>query len=135
VLIYSRQSEDNRASITQQDQAGQDRAAEEGWPIFAVYRDGISASRHAQKQRKEWPKLLADLDRPEVGILWLWETSRGDRELESWAGLLNRCRKHHVRIYVETHGRLYDMANARDWRTLAEDGVDNAYESTRPRCE
>jgi site-specific DNA recombinase len=74
---------------------------------------------------------LKDLDRPDVGVLWLWESSRGDRTLTSWAAMLDRCRDHHVRIYVETHGRLYDMANPRDWRTLAEDGVDNAYESDK----
>jgi site-specific DNA recombinase len=45
--------------------------------------------------------------------------------------MLETCREHNVGIYVETHGRLYDMANGRDWRTLAEDGVDNAYESEK----
>src|SRR2546430_17717621 len=46
-------------------------------------------------------------------------------------GLLRRCREHSVLIHVITHGRTYDIGNARDWRTLAEDGVDSAYESEK----
>ena len=65
-------------------------------------------------------------------MLWLWESSRGDRKLSTWARLLEDCRDRAVRIYVETHGRLYDMANSRDWRTLADDGMDNEAETTRP---
>jgi site-specific DNA recombinase len=99
--------------------------------VFGVYRDGVSASRHSKKARPDWTRLLADLERPEVGRLWLWESSRGDRTLETWAALLTRCEKHGVRIYVESHGREYDMSVPRDWRTLAEDGVDSAYESDR----
>jgi DNA invertase Pin-like site-specific DNA recombinase len=132
VLIYARQSVNKDASIDQQEEVGRNRADAEGWPIHGdVYRDGVSASRHAKKERKDWPRLLKDLDRPEVGVLWLWESSRGDRTLETWAALLERCRRHGVAIYVETHGRCYDMTNPRDWRTLAEDGVDNAYESDK----
>jgi DNA invertase Pin-like site-specific DNA recombinase len=130
-LVYARQSQDSDTSKTQQEAAGRARAEAEEWPIFAVYRDGTSASRHAKTKRTDWPKLLADLNKPEVGVLWLWESSRGDRTLSSWAAMLDRAREHGVKIYVETHGRLYDMANARDWRTLAEDGVDNAYESEK----
>jgi DNA invertase Pin-like site-specific DNA recombinase len=130
-VIYARQSQDKQRSTDEQAQIGRDRAAAEGWPIHRVYRDGVSASRHAKAQRKNWPRLLADLDRPDVGVLWLWESSRGDRALSSWSALLDRCREHAVRIYVETHGRLYDMANPRDWRTLAEDGVDSHYESEK----
>ena len=52
------------------------------------------------------------------------------------ARLLEDRRDRAVRIYVETHGRLYDMANSRDWRTLADDGVDNEAETnkTSERC-
>ena len=37
--------------------------------------------------------------------------------------MLDRCREHNVRIYVETHERLYNLNNPRDWKTLAEDGM------------
>lgn len=130
-LIYARQSQDSTRSTDEQEAAGRARAAADGRAVFGVYRDGVSASRHSKKARPDWTRLLADLERPEVGRLWLWESSRGDRTLETWAALLTRCEKQGVRIFVESHGREYDMAVPRDWRTLAEDGVDSAYESDR----
>ena len=130
-LLYGRQSMGNDRSIAEQLDSGRSRAGAEGWDILGEYSDRISASRYATKARDDWPKLLADLKRPDVRVLWLWETSRGDRRLSSWAAMLETCRDQAVRIYVETHSRLYDMSNARDWRTLAEDGVDNAYESDK----
>jgi DNA invertase Pin-like site-specific DNA recombinase len=131
-VIYARQSQDSKRSIDEQVDAGRARANAEGWTVHGdVFRDRVSASRLATKARDGWPKLLAELDRPQVTRLWLWESSRGDRTLESWAAMLTRCRQHGVLIYVETHGRLYDMANPRDWRTLAEDGIDNQYESEK----
>lgn len=59
----------------------------------------------------------------------LWESSRGGRELEAWAGFLNACREHRVLIHVTSHQRTYDMQVGPDWKTLAEDGVASAYES------
>ena len=35
------------------------------------------------------------------------------------------------REHVTSHGRTYDLSNPRDWRSLAEDGVDSAYESEK----
>ena len=130
VLIYARQSLGKQESIDQQEEIGRDRAEQENWPVHAVLSDPNSASRYSTTVRKNWERLLADLDRPEVGILWLWESSRGDRELETWAAMLTRCRKHGVKIFIETHERLYDLAKSRDRKTLAEDGVASEYESS-----
>lgn len=129
--IYGRQSQKNDRSIDEQLGLGRDRAAAEGWTVHEIYKDGVSASRHATRKRGDWPKLLAAIDAGQVQVLWLWESSRGDRTLSSWALLLESCREHGCLIYVETHGRAYDMARAREWRTLAEDGVDSAYESDK----
>jgi site-specific DNA recombinase len=130
-LAYGRQSMGNDRSIAEQLESGRKRAATENWDILAEYSDRISASRYATKARDDWAKLLTALARPEATRLWLWETSRGDRKLSTWAAMLERCREHKVQVYVETHGRLYDMSNGRDMRTLCEDGVDNAYESDK----
>jgi DNA invertase Pin-like site-specific DNA recombinase len=131
VDLYGRQSMGNAKSIAEQLALGRDRAEAEAWPVRAVYSDEVSASRHARKAREDWPKLLADIALCRIGVVWLWESSRGDRKLSAWAEFLERCRDAGVLIYVETHGRLYDMTNPRDWRTLAEDGVDNEYESAK----
>ena len=127
--IYARQSVGNAASIAEQLDLGRKRAATEGWPVHATYSDPISASRYAHKLREDWPKLVADVQAGRVRIIWLWESSRGERRASAWLALLEDCRDHGCRIYVETHGRLYDMANPRDWRNLAEDGTDSEYES------
>ena len=59
------------------------------------------------------------------------DTSRGSREPEDWFAFLRRCRDHEVLIYVSTEERTYDVQIARDWKTVADAGVDNAYESEK----
>jgi DNA invertase Pin-like site-specific DNA recombinase len=128
-LIYARQSLGNAASIAEQLDLGRKRARTESWAIYATYQDRTSASRYAHAARTDWPKLVDDVQHDRAGIIWLWESSRGERRASTWLALLEDCRDHGVQLYVETHGRLYDMDNPRDWRTLAEDGTDSEYES------
>ncbi|WP_250279885.1 recombinase family protein [Frankia sp. Cppng1_Ct_nod] len=133
--IYARRSADDEKrgrSVGEQETAGRADCTAHRWSIKDVYcDDGYGASRFSGKQRNEWARLLEDLSAGQFDLLWIWETSRGDRELERWARLLNVCRSRGVLIHVYTHGRTYDVGNARDWRALAEDGVDNAYESEK----
>ncbi|MFY1687291.1 recombinase family protein [Plantactinospora sp. WMMB782] len=136
-VIYARVSDDDkrlRRSVGEQEQECQQEAADQAWTVARVFVDNDrSASRYARKQREEYAKLLDYLATEHVDVLILWESSRGGRELEGWAGLLNLCRRRRVRIHVVTHRRTYDLENPRDWRTLAEDGVDSAYESEKTR--
>ncbi len=129
--IYARQSHGKTASITQQIDESRAAAEEEGWPVVTVFQDGSSASRFSTKSRAGWEQLLTDLDARRFGVLVLWESSRGDRRLSTWAAMLELARDRDVRIYVVTHERLYDLNNARDWKALAEDGTDSAYESEK----
>ncbi|MER7994919.1 MULTISPECIES: recombinase family protein [Micromonospora] len=136
-VIYARVSDDDkkrRRSVGEQEQECRQDADDQSWTVARVFVDNDrSASRYARKQREEYVKLLDYLAAEHVDVLILWESSRGGRELEGWAGLLNLCRRHQVRIHVVTHRRTYDLENPRDWRTLAEDGVDSAYESEKTR--
>jgi len=129
--VYFRCSADrnDQASVEEQEELGDARCGAEGWAARKYRDNDRSASRYARKDRDDWPRLLADLEAGLFGVIWLWESSRGDRKAYEWLGFLELCRARGVRIYVETHGRLYDMRNARDWKTLAEDGVNNAYAS------
>jgi DNA invertase Pin-like site-specific DNA recombinase len=129
--IYVRQSHGKERSLEEQETSGRERLSASGWPLTGVYSDRTSASRFARKDRPDWGRLVGDVERCRFGVLWIWESSRGDRDAETWLGLLRRCRERNVLIHVETHSRTYDMGNARDWRTLAEDGIDNAYESEK----
>jgi hypothetical protein len=112
-------------SIEEQNKANQDECDQHGWTVTERYEDpGLSASRFATKARPEYRRLLADIRAGKLDVVVLWESSRGDRELAGWAQFLNACRENRTRIYITTHGRLYDMDNGRDWRSLAEDGVE-----------
>jgi site-specific DNA recombinase len=103
-----------------------------GWTLTATYSDNdISASRFTTKTRPGWAKLVADLDAGKFDVLVLWEPSRGSRELMAWAALLDACRRHTVLVHVTSHQHTYDLSKPRDWRSLAEDGVDSAYESEK----
>ena len=129
--IYARFSKGHGRSNDEQEAIGRADCAEFGWGVYDVYSDAArSASRFATRERKDWARLLADLGARRFGILWLWESSRGDRDV-SWFELLATCRFQDVKIYINTHHRLYDMSVPRDWRTLADEGVDSAYESEK----
>jgi site-specific DNA recombinase len=135
--LYPRKSKDERtgwasASVGEQEQIGRADCAEHGWTVVDVYPDdGRSASRFGKQVRDEWSRLRVDIGTGRLDLLWLWETDRGSRELEDWAGFLNLCRRRGVLIYVHTHGRLYDPKVARDRRSLLEDGIDAEYESEK----
>jgi site-specific DNA recombinase len=133
VDLYGRQSQCNDRSIAQQLGIGRRRADTQQWTVHGVYSDGISASPYATKERDDWPRLVANVQHGRTNIVWLWESSRGDRRASTWLQFLEACEERDVKIYVETHGRLYDMDNPRDWRTLAEDGTDNQYEAAKTR--
>ena len=119
-------------SLASQKERNEDACGQHGWIIAARYTDpGISASRYARRGRDDWPRLLADIAAGVLDVVVLWESSRGDRQLETWAAFLRACRENNVLIYVTSHGRLYNMRNRRDWRTLAEEGVDAEDESNK----
>lgn len=128
---YCRQSRNRTKSIDDQGRANRAAIEAHRWLLVAEYSDGSSASRYARKTRVDWEQVLADIDTRKFDVLVLWESSRGDRKLTTWSHLLEMCRRSGVKIYITSHGRLYDMENDRDWRVLAEDGVDSDYEARK----
>jgi DNA invertase Pin-like site-specific DNA recombinase len=129
VAAYGRQSHNKKISIASQFVVIDTDLHAEGLPAAGRhYSDGSSASRFAAKGRDMYPELIADIRSGEIKLLALWETSRADRDLTAWSTMLDLCRRMAVRIRVQTHGRTYDMRNARDWKSLAEDGVANQFE-------
>jgi DNA invertase Pin-like site-specific DNA recombinase len=132
-ILYARRSQkqDNQASVTDQVSGGREACAENGWTLAAIIDqdDDRSASRFARRGRPGWDELLALLRAGEVNVVILWESSRGDRKLSEWAAFLDECRTQNVRIHVVSHERTYDLRKSRDWKTLADDGVNSAYES------
>jgi DNA invertase Pin-like site-specific DNA recombinase len=130
--VYGRNSKSNAKSIDDQLDIGVETVGDQGWELIdPLYRDGSSASRHATRTRKDWPRLLADLDAGRIDVLVLWEASRGSREPIDWFGMLGTCRARGVKIHVVSDERTYDPRRARDWKDLATAGVDSAYETDR----
>lgn len=131
--LYARRSRvsDNQASVTDQIDRGRDSIAANGWHLAEILNEEVSASRYAKKQREAWPVLLEAIEAGKVGVLILWESSRGDRKLSEWARLLDLCREHGVLIHVISHERTYDLRNHRDWKTLASEGVEADHFSQR----
>lgn len=129
--IYSRQSRDSTKSIDDQTRENRDVAKDQDWEVVAEYSDGTSASRFAKKRRDDWERVLADIGAHAWDVLILWESSRGDRTPESWFAFLSLCRDRGVLIHVTSHERTYDVRKRREWRTLAEDGIDSADESEK----
>src|SRR5215472_10780767 len=129
-VIYGRQSKDKKISITNQLSIGQDRAADEGWTVVAILQEGRGASRHTKgKGREAWPQVIEMVEGGQVDRVWLWESSRGDRKLTSWSALLDACQANQVTIWIEDDERDYNMNVTRDWKTLANAGVESQGET------
>jgi site-specific DNA recombinase len=129
--IYGRQSRGKTKSIDEQLHAGETAVSGQGWALVGKYSDGTSASRYGTKKRDEWVRVLKDIEDGCMDVLVLWESDRGDRTLETWGGFLTLLQRTGTKLFVIAHDRLYDPRNHRDWKSLAEDGVDNAYFSEK----
>ena len=132
---YERVSDDQDGrsrSVSQQGTADQAAADQHGWRVVATYSEpDRSASRFARKDRPEWDRLLRDVAAGRLDVVVLWEPSRGDRRLTGWSTFLDLCRAQDVKVHITQHHHTYDLSSARDWKSLAEDGIDSAYESEK----
>jgi site-specific DNA recombinase len=139
VREYLRVSKDSKHTGKSPDQQHDENVQSfdrQGWILHAspAYRDtDRSASRFAKKAREDFKRLIDDLESDGFGadVLAIWESSRGSRRVGEWVDLVDLCKTRKVQIWVTTHGRLYDPANARDRRSLLEDAVDAEYESDK----
>lgn len=129
--VYGRQSRGKTKSVDEQVAECSADVRRQGWTAAGVYTDTVSASRYGRKARGDFARLLADVSAGALDVLCVWAPDRADRELESWARLLNLCRAGGVLIRVTDHDRTYDLNQPRDWRSLAEDGLDAAYFSEK----
>jgi site-specific DNA recombinase len=121
---------DRERSVDQQLAENEKACARYGWVITARYADpGRSASRFATRVRENWEKVVAAIKAREFDVLVIWETSRASRDPEEWIPLLAECRRAGIGIYVTVEGELYDLTKPKHWKTLATDGIANAFTS------
>lgn len=131
--VYGRQSMGKRKSIEDQIRLGVGVARERSWTLVPehMYQDKVSASRFARLERDDWPRVREAVRNGQFDVLILWESSRGDREPETWLNFLSDCRRANVKIFIIENERLYDMAVIGDWEALATEGLRNAVESEK----
>lgn len=133
VDLYLRKStKDRLRSVERQLSDLTDAAGREGLQIRRVFVDpDFSASRYRRKERPDFAALVEHIRSGECRILGIAEVSRGSRDNTEWSAFLDLCRNLKVRIWVSTHERIYDMSRRRDWRALADEGLDAADESEK----
>ena len=133
--LYMRVSDDQDArsrSVVQQASEVRADAEREHWRVVAEFEEpDRSASRFAKRDRPQWTQLMDGLRAGRFDVVVLWEPSRGDRKLTGWSTFLDECRARNVLIHVTSHRHTYDLSNPRDWKSLAEDGIDSAWESEK----
>lgn len=118
------------ASTEDQERENREACTRRGWIISpdGVFTEQQSASRFARRARAEWARLTSEVAAGKYGVVVMWEPSRADRTPDTWFPFLTACRITGTLIYVTPQDRTYDMNDWRDYRVMAEDGVDSAIE-------
>ena len=131
--IIQRVSDPRRSlggSTDDQEKENREACERHGWTVApdAVFTEQQSASRFATRARKEWERLTAGVKEGRYGVVVMWESSRADRTPDTWFPFLTACRETGTLIYVTPQDRAYSMRDWRDYRSMAEEGVDAAIE-------
>lgn len=133
--LYARKSTaDQGRSAARQERDWRADCERDGLDAGRVFVDpDLSASRYARKERPDYANLLAHIRSGQCEMVSLWEASRGSRQLGEWITFLELCRERGVllRIFGGDDARTYDVRHRRDWRQLAEEGLDAHDESAK----
>lgn len=131
--FYGRKSnKDDGRSVASQEKDYREDCQREGLTMGRIFADpDKSASRYARKPRPDYAELVEHIRSGNCGLLCLWEASRGSRKLGEWVEFIDLCRSKGVLIRVISHHHTYDPRRRRDYRTLAEEGIDSADESEK----
>ncbi|MFE7461766.1 recombinase family protein [Nocardiopsis terrae] len=133
VILYARVSRDRRRhgrqrSVDEQLALGRKRAREFGYEIVAEYFDNdASASEYSSGERPDWEKVERDIEAGKADVLWLWEISRGTRDLVVWAHFARACKE--KQMWVTLDDEEYDITKPRKEKQLNDLAVDAAYEA------
>lgn len=133
VDLYLRKStKDEGRSVARQQHELTEAAADEELVIGRTFVDpDLSASRFATRARPDYAALLEHIRSGSCQVVGILEASRGSRGLTEWSAFLDLCRTQRVKIWVRSHDHVYDLSRRRDWRALADEGLDAADESEK----
>lgn len=134
VILYARVSRDFRQgrSVAQQLAIGRQIAADQGWEVVGEYSDNDrSASQYATRTREDWPKVEAAIASGGADALWVWEISRGTRDMVVWAQLARACEDHGMHLALDED--LWDTTNPDHMKYLHSLMVDAVHEAGKTR--
>jgi site-specific DNA recombinase len=132
--LYARKStKDAGRSAARQERDWRADCTDAGLVHGQVFVDpDLSASRYSTKPRPDYDKLLAHVRSGDCRVVSMWEASRGSRQLAEWIGLVDLCRDRGVLIRIFADGgRTFDPRRRRDYRALADEGMDAHDETER----
>jgi DNA invertase Pin-like site-specific DNA recombinase len=126
-IMYLRASQDKSGrsiSVKSQYEEGLEFFEEHGIRLLMVYSDNnLSGSQYATHDgRDEYELALADLRSGRAQVLWTFDSSRAQRDLEMYLRLRRICID--ARSLWAYGGRVYDMTIAKDRQDTAQDALD-----------
>lgn len=128
--LYGRNSVDPKRkgrSVADQLSEGRTLCDTFGWAVDEEFKDtGISASRHARRERDDFEALLDTIDTavtpPGIKrILVAYEASRYYRDLEAYVRLRNAC--YHADVLLCYNNQVYDLSKREDRKATAMDAI------------
>ena len=129
-MLYGRNSRDPKKkgrSVGDQLTDGRTLCDAHGWHVADVFKDtGISASRHARRERDEFEALLDTIENVQAPagvrrIVVAYEASRYYRDLEAYVRLRNAC--YNADVLLCYNGTVYDLSKREDRKATAMDAV------------
>ncbi|GAA0704444.1 hypothetical protein GCM10010193_69280 [Kitasatospora atroaurantiaca] len=129
--LYGRASHDPKKqgrSIRDQFTVGELECEDRGWTIHDYYEDrDLSASRKARKVRKNFERLVADMEAGLIDVVVYAERSRVSRTLEVSVKLRDVCERTGVLLCYD--GRIYDMRVPSDRKEFTRDALQSEEEA------
>ncbi|SFU04753.1 Site-specific DNA recombinase [Geodermatophilus amargosae] len=121
--VYLRQSKDvenTRAAVDRQRADCLDLCERNRWPVAEVYEDNDASASNPRKARKDYARLLADLEHGRIvsgDVIVAWAQDRLLRKVADMLVLIDLCAKRGIAVVTVQAGRL-DLATT-DGQTLA----------------
>jgi len=91
--------------------------------------DNRSASPFRTQERDDWERFCKDIAAGMFDMIWVWEWSRGNRDVTDFGALADLLAQHRVLVYVYSLRRVFDLNNPQDVVDLAQESVNANRES------
>ncbi|WP_082114677.1 recombinase family protein [Lentzea aerocolonigenes] len=122
-LRASKDSSGREISVASQDDEGEEFFDENGITHLRTYTDNnLSGSHFGKDRRDDYERALDDLKSGRAHLLWTFDSSRAQRDLEMYVQLRKICIQ--TGAYWAYGGRIYDMTDPVDRKITARDAAE-----------